>query len=192
MEQTFIAETLEQLVAVIEAVLFVSREPVSEARLAELTGWDRRQVRDAVSLLEQNLAASTRGLCLLRVDGGLQLATKADFGPVIKQVTAARPPAPLSRAALETLAIIAYRQPVTKAVIDDLRGVQSSSAIYSLQERELIEEAGRAEAPGRPILYKTTPLFLHWCGLESLDMLPPLPESEAEQPTPTAAENPET
>lgn len=180
MEQTFIPETLEQLVGAVEALLFVSVEPLSEDELVRLTGWDKQHVRAAVALLEERLGSdAARGLCLLRVNNGYQLATKPDFADVLARLKEPRPPAPLSRAALETLAIVAYRQPITRAEIDHLRGVRSESALQSLQDRELVEEAGRADAPGRPILYRTTERFLHWCGLNSLADLPPLPEPES-------------
>lgn len=178
LEQTFIPQTLAQLVGAIEAVLFVSTDPVSVKQLVEWTGWERDQVLAALNLLEQHLAREERGLRLLHVAGGVQLATKSALQSVLEQLTGPRPPAPLSRAALETLAIIAYRQPVTRAEVDRLRGVRSQAAIYSLQDRELVEEAARADLPGRPILYRTTERFLHWCGIESLANLPPLPEEE--------------
>lgn len=178
MQQTFIPQTLAQLVGTIEAVLFVSPEPVSIERLHELTGWDEEQVVAALELLERNLQRDDRGLHLLKVAGGVQLATKREMQPVLQKLTGPRPPAPLSRAAMETLAVIAYKQPVTRAEIERVRGVRSQTAIYTLQERELIEEAGRAELPGRPILYRTTERFLHLCGIHSLDELPPLPAEE--------------
>lgn len=204
MEQTFIPETLEHLVGAIEALLFVSVEPLPEDELARLTGWDIHHIRAALELLDEQLTAAARGVALLRVSGGYQLATKPMFSSVIARLSAPKPPPPLSRAALETLAIIAYKQPITRTEIDYLRGVRSDSAIHSLQERELIEEAARAEAPGRPILYRTTERFLHWCALNSLDDLPPLPDAElpadlaaelpadmtAERPTDIASEQP--
>lgn len=179
MEQTFIPQTLEQLVGAIEALLFVSVEPLTNEELVEATGWDKDRVRAALDMLEARLNDEQgRGLCLVRVNNGYQLAAKPAFSSVIARLSAPKPPPPLSRAALETLAIIAYKQPITRAEIDYLRGVRSESAVHSLQERELIEEAGRADGPGRPILYRTTEKFLYWCGINSLDDLPPLPEVE--------------
>lgn len=179
MEQTFIPQTLEQLVGAIEALLFVSVEPLSDEELVEATGWDKEHVRAAIDMLESRLNDDQgRGICLTRVNNGYQLAAKPSFSSVIACLSAPKPPPPLSRAALETLAIIAYKQPITRAEIDYLRGVRSESAVHSLQERELIEEAGRADGPGRPILYRTTEKFLYWCGINSLDDLPPLPEVE--------------
>jgi len=185
-EQTFIPETLEQLVAALEALLFASPDPVSTSGLCRLTGWDEAGVQAALSLLEEGLRSGTRGVCLQKVAGGWQLVTKPQFADLIAAAGAARSPAPLSQAALETLAIVAYRQPVTRAEIEQLRGVRVESALQSLLDRELIEEAGRADAPGRPILYRTTQRFLQWCGLNSLADLPPLPESEPphSQPAP--------
>lgn len=179
-QQTFIPQTLTQLTAAVEAVLFVHTEPVTMRQLVQWTGWEHDRVEAAVELLERHLQAEERGLRLLRVAGGVQLTTKASCQPVLQRVTGPRPPAPLSRAALETLAVVAYCQPVTRAEIDRLRGVRSQGALYALQDRELVEEAARAELPGRPILYRTTEKFLHWCGLSSLDDLPPLPDAEPE------------
>lgn len=177
-KQTFIPETLSGLVGAIEALLFVHVEPVSVEQLIDWTGRDEEQVSAAIDMLEQQLDAKERGLHLLRVAGGIQLATKPEFHRVLQRATGPRPPAPLSRAALETLAVIAYKQPVTRAQIDRLRGVRSQGALYTLQDRELVEEAARAELPGRPILYRTTEKFLHWCGIPSLAELPPLPAPE--------------
>jgi len=180
-EQTYIPQTLEQLMAALEALLFVNAEPMTARELAELTGWDEDHVRAAADLLAAKLASDPGcGLCLVRVSHGYQLATKPELAPFVGRLSAPKPPPPLSRAALETLAIIAYKQPITRAEIDHLRGVRSESAVQSLQERELIEEAGRAEGPGRPILYRTTEKFLQWCGLNSLADLPPLPEGGTE------------
>jgi len=181
-EQTFIPETLERLMAALEAILFASPEPVPTDSLVRLTGWDGEGVQAALRLLRQRLEASDRGLCLLQVAGGWQLATKPEFAGLISSLLEPRPPAPLSQAALETLAIIAYRQPITRAEIEQLRGVRVDSALQSLLERELVEEAGRADAPGRPILYRTTQRFLEWTGLNSLADLPPLPEEPPYSP----------
>lgn len=186
-QQTYIPQTLTQLVAAVEAVLFIHTEPVTVKQLAEWTGWEQHRVEAAVDLLEGNLDGEERGVRLLRVAGGVQLATKAACQPVLQRVTGPRPPAPLSRAALETLAVVAYRQPVTRAEIDRLRGVRSQGALYALQDRELVEEAARADLPGRPILYRTTEKFLHWCGLPSLADLPPLPDPEPEPSEAAAA-----
>lgn len=179
MEQMFIPQTLAQLAGAIEAVLFVHTEPVSIGQLVQWTGWDKTKVEAALRWLQDELDRDGRGLRLLHEAGGYQLATKAEFHPVLTNMGAARQPPSLSRAALETLAIIAYRQPVTRAEIERLRGVGSQGALYALQERELIEEAARADLPGRPILYRTTERFLHWCGIPSLEELPPLPDPPA-------------
>lgn len=178
LKQTYIPQTLAQLVGTIEAVLFVHVEPVSVKQLVEWTGWDDEQVTAAIELLEQQLEREDRGLHLHYAAGGIQLATKPHLHSVVQRLTGPRPPAPLSRAALETLAVIAYEQPVTRAQIDRVRGVRSQGALYALQDRGLVEEAARADLPGRPILYRTTPKFLHWCGIASFDQLPPLPEPE--------------
>src|SRR5690606_1180265 len=166
----------ERLMAALEAILFASPEPVPTDSLVRLTGWDGEGVQAALRVLRQRLEASDRGLCLLQVAGGWQLATKPEFAGLISSLLEPRPPAPLSQAALETLAIIAYRQPVTRAEVEQLRGVRVDSALQSLLDRELVEEAGRADGPGRPSLVRTSRRAQQCAGLDPLAALPPLPE----------------
>jgi segregation and condensation protein B len=154
----------------LEAMLFAAAEPVPLARLAAAAGVTEAQARRALAELAAHLDAHGHGVALAELAGGLQLLTRPEHAEAVASLAAPRQP-PLSRAALETLAIVAFRQPVTRAAIEELRGVHSEGAIASLLERGLIAEGGRAEAPGRPILYVTTRRFLEHFGLRSLDEL---------------------
>jgi segregation and condensation protein B len=168
------AEDAARLVPVLEGMLFAAGAPVPAARLVEaLDGPDRRQVLRALQLLGDRLEDDGRGVRLVRVAGGYQLRTLAEHGPWIRRLLGGKPPR-LSRALLETLAIIAYRQPCTKPEIEAIRGVDVDAVLSTLLERRMIRLVGRKEAPGRPILYGTTKEFLEVFGLPDLDALPPL------------------
>jgi len=159
--------------AVLEALLFASPQPLSLGRLAELMGCPPAVVRGLLEAYGSRLASDPRrGLQLVEVAGGYRLETRADLAPWIRQLERPDRELRLSRAALECLAIVAYRQPVTRAEIEAVRGVQSDAVLHWLEERGLVEEAGRKDAPGRPILYRTTARFLDLFGLKSLDELP--------------------
>ena len=163
---------LEQVQGALEALLFVSGEPLPAERMARVLGVPEAVVRDALQRLAAACRAPGRGLELVEVAGGWQLVTRPEYARAVEELLRPRRQA-LSRAALETLAIIAYRQPVTRAEIEAIRGVQSEAGLRTLLERGLIREVGRKEAPGRPILYGTTPLFLQQFGLRDLSELPP-------------------
>lgn len=163
---------LAPVLAAIEALLFVASEPLSAEQLARVLGVPEGVVRSALERLMVTYQADDRGLELIEVAGGWQLVTKARFARAVEQLLQPRRPG-LSRAALEILAIIAYRQPITRAEIETIRGVQSEAGLRTLLDRGLIREMGRKDAPGRPILYGTTPLFLRHFGLRDLSDLPP-------------------
>jgi segregation and condensation protein B len=166
---------LTTLQPVLECLLFVASEPVTAAQVGEVLELDERQAAAALEHLRQNYPAG-RGLHVVRVAGGYQLRTRPEFASVVSAFL--RPAAQkLSRQALETLAIIAYEQPITMPEIDALRGVNSDGVVKTLAERDLIREAGRKEAPGRPILYRTTEHFLKHFGLADLTELPKLEDS---------------
>lgn len=148
-------------------------------------GLGEAQARRGLAELAAHLDAHGHAVALVELGGGFQLLTRPEFGDAVAAFSSPRQP-PLSRAALETLAIIAFRQPVTRAVIDELRGVHSEGAIATLLERGLIAEAGRAEAPGRPFLYVTTRRFLEHVGLRSLEELAALPGMAPLRPAPAA------
>lgn len=166
--------------AALEAILFAAGEPVALERICLTLELDKATVEALCQRLSDQYSYERRGLRLLRMDGSYQLCTAAEYAPLIRKAFESRKPAKLSQPALEVLAIIAYYQPVTRAYIDQVRGVDSSYTVGLLLERELIEEAGRLAVPGRPIQYRTTKNFLRSFSLSSLDELPELPSSSAE------------
>ncbi len=172
----------ERLKAVLESLLFASGEPVSLARLAAvLEPAAKEAIRKALAELKADFHRQGRGVMLEEVAGGYQLRTPREHALYVRKLLSARPPR-LSRPMMETLAIIAYRQPITRPEIEQLRGVDSGAVLETLGERRLIKIAGRKEAPGRPIMYATTAEFLQTFGLRDLDSLPDLSElREVEQ-----------
>ena len=175
-----------ELVAVLEALLFVSSEPIPVARLASVIGnVAKADVEQALKQLQEQLEQEGRGIQLVKVAGGYRLVTKADYAPWLKRLDKAKAVQKLSRSALESLAIIAYKQPLVRAEVEEIRGVETSGVLRTLLERKLIRIVGRKEVPGRPIMYGTTKFFLEHFGLQDLSQLPPLREfkelGEAEQ-----------
>lgn len=166
---------MTQLESTLEAVLFAAGDAVSIDRLCEALELPRETVLEAAHELSSRYDFEQRGLMLRRIADKLQLCSRPMYAEAVRRVTETRKNASLSPAALEVLTIIAYRQPVTRAFIDQLRGVDSGGTLSSLAEKQMIEEAGRLEVPGRPILYRTTEHFLQAFALESLDDLPALP-----------------
>ena len=166
---------MTQLESTLEAVLFAAGDAVSIDRLCEVLELPRETVLEAARELSSRYDFEQRGLMLRRIADKLQLCSRPMYAEAVRRVTETRKNASLSPAALEVLTIIAYRQPVTRAFIDQLRGVDSGGTLSSLAEKQMIEEAGRLEVPGRPILYRTTEHFLQAFALESLDDLPALP-----------------
>lgn len=164
----------------LEAMLFVAPEPVTTAQLAAALDVAPSVIERGLNELDTALA--TRGLRLQRNAGRFQLTTAPQLGELIERFLGLEATTHLSRAAMETLAIIAYQQPVTRPQIDSIRGVNSDSMMKSLLHKGLILESGRADGPGRPILYSTTPEFLQHFGLNSILEMPPLakPEEEVE------------
>ena len=162
------------LVKLLEAILFVSPIAVDPAQIAQILQTQVKEVEKGFSILEEQYAG--RGIRLQWHQGKAQLITAPEAAQVIETYLGLEATSRLSRAALEALAIIAYQQPVTRPEIDAIRGVNSDGVLRSLLSKGLIEEAGRAERPGRPILYVTTSVFLNHFGLSSITELPPLPE----------------
>jgi segregation and condensation protein B len=166
-----------ELRALLEALLFVSHEPLSAERLVMVLGEVKKaEVVRALHQLREELDREGRGLQLVEVAGGYQLRTRPDYSSWIKRLEKTKAAPKLSRSALESLAIIAYRQPVTRAEIEQIRGVETSTVLRTLLERKVVRIVGRKEVPGRPILYGTTRLFLQQFGLRELSDLPPLRE----------------
>ena len=166
---------MTQLESTLEAVLFAAGDAVSLDRLCAALETPREDILAAAGALEALYALENRGLMLRRIEDRLQLCSRPMYAEAARRVTESRRAATLSPAALEVLTIVAYRRPVTRAFIDQLRGVDSGGTLAGLAEKQLIEEAGRLEVPGRPILYRTTGRFLQAFALESLDDLPALP-----------------
>jgi len=162
----------------IEAILFVSGEPVKISRIADVLGIAENEVELAGDRLRDNYSFVRRGIRLVRLEDTLQLCSSPEYADYIRKALETRKPPQLSQPALEVLSIIAYFGPVTKAYIEQIRGVDSSYTVGLLQERELVEPCGRLAAPGRPVLFRTTHVFLRTFGLESLRELPDLPKVE--------------
>lgn len=173
----------------LEAVLFVSDEPLNPVVLAQALGTDRRTVERLCEELASALEQRDGGVVLRNIAGGWQLATHPDAAPVVEQFVLSSRHSRMTKASLETLAIVTYKQPVTRHQVSAIRGVNSDGVLNSLVDRGLIQEVGREDVPGRPLLYGTTPEFLERMGLPSLSALPSLaplldeaiePEEESE------------
>lgn len=162
----------QSLTALIEALLFVSGEPLTLAEICAAAELEPDEAKLALQELQAQYEREQRGLQLRMVAGGYQLCTRPEFAPYIERLVGEREKNTLSQAALETLAIIAYRQPITRQEIENIRGVRVNGVLTTLLEKGLIREVGRRESPGRPILYGTTREFLTAFGLRDLDDLP--------------------
>ena len=164
----------EQLQRAIEAILFAAGERVETSRLAMALETDEAEIVSAADALANDLAFERRGIRILRLDGGYQMVSSGEMADYITKALETRKPPKLSSSQLETLTIIAYYQPATKAMVEQIRGVDSAYSVAALMNKKLIEEAGRLNVPGRPIQYKTTPDFLRTFGIASLEDLPPI------------------
>lgn len=174
---------IKELESALESVLFAAGDPVSLERLCAILEADRKTVEVILSGLADSYSFNRRGMRLVRMDNRYQLVSAPEYAHLVRAVLEERRPPPLSKAALEVLALVAYFQPTTRAYVDQIRGVDSSGTMYSLSEKGLIEECGRLEVPGRPIQYRTTTLFLRAFGLSSLEELPELPFGEEHMET---------
>ncbi|KAF6636726.1 SMC-Scp complex subunit ScpB [Paenibacillus sp. EKM208P] len=162
-----------KLKSIIEGLLFLAgEEGLSTKQIADIVEQQQELVEQCLEDMKQDMEQGGRGLQLVRIAGHYQLATLSEHAPYFEKLAYSPARASLSQAALETLAIVAYRQPITRVEIEEIRGVKSERAIHTLVNKELIEEKGRAEAIGRPILYGTTKSFLDYFGLGSLADLP--------------------
>lgn len=175
-----------ELKAILESLLFVSPEPLSVTRLVAVLGdVTKAEVERTLRSLGKDLELEGRGVRLAEIAGGYRLVTKQEYATWIKRLDKAKSAAKLSRSALESLAIIAYKQPIVRSEIEEIRGVETSGVVRTLLERKLVRIVGRKEVPGRPIMYGTTKFFLEHFGLNDLSQLPPLREfkelGEAEQ-----------
>jgi segregation and condensation protein B len=186
---------LEKEAALVETVLFLESEPLDEAALSRITGLARDVVEAALELLAEECAASSRGLEPVMSGGGWILAPKAELWESLKERYGKKNENRLSRAALETLSIVAYSQPITRGEVEAIRGVSADGMIRFLLDRELIKEVGKKEAPGRPVQYGTTKEFLKYFRLGSIADLPRLDQLERdrfddEKPAPAEAPSP--
>lgn len=177
----------DSLCAAVEAILFASGEPITVLRIAQACETEPAAIQTALEQLAEAYAARKSAVCIRQLGECWQMCTQPEYAQVIQKAVETKKAAPLSTAAMETLTIVAYNQPVSKGFVEHIRGVDSGSVVNTLVEKELLTEVGRLDVPGHPIAYGTTPHFLRCFGLRSLDDLPSLPtavvstETEAEQ-----------
>ena len=167
--------------AAIEAILFAAGAPVERERIAEALEISAEEVDSRISALLDDYNNAQTGITIIRLKNSYQMVSRKEYAPQIRTVMDLRRNTPLSQAALEVLAVVAYNQPVTKAFVEQVRGVDCSGVIGSLTAKDLIEEKGRLELPGRPLLYGTTENFLRCFNISDLEELPPLPEEEEKE-----------
>ena len=177
MEQT-------ELQRAIEAILFAAGERIETERLAAALEADPEDVRRATEALADTLAYDRRGIRIIKLEDGYQMVSSGEMAEYVTKCLETRKPPKLSASQLETLTIVAYYQPTTKAMVEQIRGVDSSYSVSALLNKSLIEEAGRLNVPGRPIQYKTTPDFLRTFGISSLEELPPIEKINFGEPLP--------
>ena len=175
MEQT-------ELQRAIEAILFAAGEPVEVSRLAMALECDEKDIIAAADALMDELSFNRRGMRVLHLENAYQMVSSGEMADYITKALETRKPPKLSSSQLEALTIVAYYQPATKAMVEQIRGVDSSYSIGALLNKKLIEDAGRLNVPGRPILYRTTPDFLRTFGLSSLEELPPIDKVSLGEP----------
>ena len=171
-----------ELQRAIEAILFAAGERVEIAQLSAVLQTDTKEIVAATNALADELAFNRRGIRILRLEDGFQMVSSGEMADYITQALETRKPPKLSSSQLETLTIIAYYQPATKAMVEQLRGVDSSYSIGALLNKKLIEDAGRLNVPGRPIQYRTNANFLRTFGLSSLEELPPIEKVNLGEP----------
>lgn len=171
---------LPEGMAIIESILFASGDPISIDKLSEASKLDTVTISSVLDSLERRYNVSESGLRIIRLNNAYQITTRTEYSQYIKAALENKKQTPLSAASMEVLAIVAYNQPVTKAFIEQVRGVDSSGVVNTLVDRELIEEEGRLDLPGRPISYRTSENFLRCFGLQSLAQLPVLPDAEGQ------------
>ncbi|MGI5977106.1 MAG: SMC-Scp complex subunit ScpB [Candidatus Limivicinus sp.] len=164
------------ILSAIEAILFAAGDSVPVARLSLVLEEDEKTIERYAAELQERYSAEDRGMRILRLGDNLQMCSAPEYAPYISKALGQQKPPQLSQAALETLAVVAYFQPVTRAYIDKVRGVDSSYTVGILTDRNLIEVCGKLDVPGRPSLFRTTDVFLRTMGITELSQLPPLPD----------------
>jgi segregation and condensation protein B len=172
---------LDRDAALIGAILYLESEALDEAALARISGLSREKTEAALGRLAEELARPASGIELSRIGGGVSLAPKRDYWENLRERYGKRNETRLSRAAMETLSIIAYSQPVTRSEIEEIRGVQADTMIRLLVEKKLVREMGKKDVPGKPVQYGTTAEFLRFFRLNSIADLPKLDEREADR-----------
>ena len=171
---------VENISAAIEAILFGKGASVEKARMAQALELSEKEIEEHISALIDDYANAKRGITIIKMENSYQMVSCKEYAPQIRTVMDLRRNTPLSQAALEVLAVVAYNQPVTKAFVEQVRGVDCSGVIGSLTSKGLVEEKGRLELPGRPLLYGTTENFLRCFNISCIEELPPLPENDEE------------
>jgi len=179
----------EELQRAIEAILFAAGERIEISRLATVLETDPKDIEEAADALANELAFNRRGIRILKLEKGYQMVSSGEMADFITAALETRKPPKLSSSQLEALTIVAYYQPATKAMVEQIRGVDSSYSIGALLNKKLIEDAGRLNVPGRPILYRTTPNFLRTFGLSSLEELPEIEKVSLGEPVAMADED---
>jgi len=173
---------LTELQRIIEAILFAAGERVEISRLAAVLETDPKDIEKATNALADELSFNRRGVRIIKLENGYQMVSSGEMADYVTKALETRKPPRLSASQLEALTIVAYYQPATKAMIEQIRGVDSSYSVGALLNKNLIEEAGRLNVPGRPILYRTTPDFLRTFGISSLEELPPIEKVDFSEP----------
>ncbi len=171
---------INEEISIVEAILFASGEPIEANRIAAAAGIESDMVFKIVQLLNDRFEKDGSSMQVIKLSDSYQLCVKAEYIDYIRAAMETKKAAPLSPAAMEVLTIIAYNQPVTKGFVEHIRGIDSSSVVNSLVEKNLLEEAGRLDVPGRPIAYRTTSTFLRCFQLGSIDDLPAIPNSDGQ------------
>lgn len=172
----------EQLQRAVEAILFAAGEKVEVSRLSFALETDENEICQAADRLADQLAFERRGVRIIRLENAYQMVSSGEMADYVTKALETRKPPKLSASQLEALTVIAYYQPATKAMVEQIRGVDSGYSISALLNKKLIEEAGRLNVPGRPIQYKTTADFLRTFGLQSLEQLPPIEKLDLDEP----------
>jgi segregation and condensation protein B len=174
-------ENLQKETALVEAILFMEAEPIDEAGLSRISGLSKEMVKAALDRLGERYAMADCGVELSRIDGGAMISPKREYWENLKDRYGKKNDSRISRAAMETLAIIAYSQPITKAEIKDIRGVSPDNMMHLLMEKELIHEVGKKDVPGKPAQFGTTRKFLKQFRLNSIAELPRMKESDIDK-----------
>lgn len=166
---------IDEKTSIVEAIIFSSGDPIESERIADAAQIEPEMVEKLIRLLNDRYESTNSALLVVKLDNCYQMTTRKEYAPFVKIALETKKNSALSQAALEALTIVAYNQPVTKSFVEQVRGVDSSGVINALVEKELLEEAGRLDLPGRPVAYRTTNNFLRVFQLENISELPPLP-----------------